>query len=82
MKDGIQQTIGKTITGIVVGYNARRDPTNQVFLVFDDGTYFEFWGAQFSCASGVDRGGVAEAVDYLERCCASKVADIYPRTKG
>ena len=79
MKDGLREIIGKTITNVIVARNERRDPANQVFLVFDDGTYFEFWGAQFNCNGGVDRGGVAEVTDYVERVHASKIVDVYPK---
>ena len=78
MKSGLQQTIGKTISEVLVGYNSRGgDPVNQVFLVFDDGTNFEFWGAQFNCAGGVDRGGAAEVTRYVERSCGSEIVDHY-----
>lgn len=79
MKNGLREIIGKTITDVVVAYNKHRDPANQVFLVFDDGTYFEFWGAQFNCNSGVDRGGMAAVTDYVERVHAAKIVDVYPQ---
>jgi hypothetical protein len=66
MKDGVRQVIGKTISSVVVG-KSKHDPQVQVFLVFDDGTYFEFWGAHFRGAGRVDRGGVQEASAYIEK---------------
>ncbi len=78
MKSGVRETIGKTIMEVLVGYNRRGgDPVNQVFLVFEDGTYFEFWGAQFNCAGGVDRGGAAAVIAYVERSCGSEVVSHY-----
>lgn len=79
MKSGLNDIIGKTITDVIVARNDRGDPANQVFLVFDDGTYFEFWGAQFNCNSGVDRGGVAEVVKYLGCWQTAKITDVYPK---
>ena len=35
---------------------SKRSPRNQVFLVFSDGTRFEFWGDNFSCCGGLDDG--------------------------
>lgn len=74
MKSGLREIIGKTITDVIVARNNHRDPANQVFLVFDDGTFFEFWGAQFNCNGGVWQGGVAEAEYYVGRCEAQVVA--------
>lgn len=65
MKDGVSKILGKAITAVVVG-ESDKNPHNQVFLVFDDGTKFEFWGADLSCASGLDQGGVEEARAYIE----------------
>ena len=42
--------------------------------MFDDGTFFEFWGAQFNCNGGVWQGGVAEAEYYVGRCEAQVIA--------
>ena len=77
MKDGLKDIVGKVIKEVVVGKNDQRDPANQVFLVFEDGTMFEVWGPLFSCAGGVDRGGVEEATDYIERA-GGKVTQVHP----
>lgn len=53
MKDGLKYLVGKRIAGVVVA-SSKRSPQNQVFLVFTDGTRFEFYGADFSCCSGLD----------------------------
>jgi hypothetical protein len=63
MKDGIAQIVGRRIAGVVVAQSPR-GPRQQVFLVFEDGTRFEFWGENFSCCSGVDRA--AGLADYVE----------------
>jgi hypothetical protein len=67
MKDGLRQIVGKTISSVVVAKNEKANPRHQVFLVFSDGTSFEFFGPDFSCASGLDRSGVEEAKDYAEQ---------------
>lgn len=75
MKDGLGYIIGKRIQAVLVA-EGESDPRQQVFLVFEDGTTFEFWGQHFSCASGVTRGGVSEAIEYATKCSA-RVRDIY-----
>ena len=69
MKSGVSEIIGKTIKGVVVSTRNKNTPREQVFLVFDDGTYFEFYGKEFTCASGLDKGGVGEALRYARIFC-------------
>lgn len=61
MKAGMSEIVGKEIVGVVAAKNDDM-PNRQVFLVFSDGTYFEFWGDSFSCASGVNHGDVEEVL--------------------
>jgi hypothetical protein len=77
MKDGINEIIGKKIRGVVVSRNERREPENQVFIVFDDGTYFEFYGSRFTCNGGVDRGDAEVAINYA-RHFGAEITQIYP----
>jgi len=63
MKDGLAKIVGRRIAGVVVAQSPR-GPKQQVFLVFDDGTRFEFWGENFSCCSDVDKA--AGLADYVE----------------
>lgn len=55
MKNGIKHLVGQRITGVVAarGDSHTRD---QVFLLLEDGSRFEFHGENFSCSSGLDRG--------------------------
>ena len=53
MKDGLKYLIGKRIAGVVVA-TSKRAPNEQVFLIFRDGSRFEFWGENFSCCAGLD----------------------------
>ncbi len=76
MKTGIRQIIGKTVSHVVVATNERA-PRQQMFLVFSDGKMLEFWGEHFNCGSGLDRGGVAEAVRHA-RAGGAKIAEIHP----
>jgi hypothetical protein len=63
MKDSVRQIVGKQIVTVVV---ARSDhpPKRQVFLVFADGTRFEFYGDGFSGSGGVDLAPGVE--EYIE----------------
>ncbi len=75
MKDGIQNIIGKTIKSVIVTRNDR-PPGNQVFLIFDDDTYFEFYGESFTGAGGIDQGSVDEVSRYIEKSGA-EITDVY-----
>lgn len=55
MKDGLKDIIGRQVAAVVVAKSDKRPPHIQVFLVFTDGSHFEFWGDAFSCGGGVDR---------------------------
>jgi len=70
MKDGIGDIIGKTISDVVVA-NKNGEPRQEVFLVFSDGTYFEFWGNSFTGAGGVRNGGLVEVSSYVKHMGAS-----------
>lgn len=76
MKDGIKQIIGKTVTGVLVGHNERA-PSRQVFLLFSDGTSFEFWGNDFTGAGGVDPGDARSVRESIERA-RGEVRASYP----
>jgi hypothetical protein len=63
MKNGLKSIIGKEIAAVVVA-TGDRAPRQQVFLVFSDGTRFEFWGDEFSCRSRLDPAvGIEEYVE-------------------
>lgn len=55
MKDGIKQLVGKRITGVVAA-RGNGHTQDQVFLLLEDGSRFEFYGENFGCTSGLDRG--------------------------
>ena len=61
-KDAFQHVVGKRIQGVVV---AERDsaPQTQVFLIFEDGTYYELYG-QISGRNDIDIGPAERVRDY------------------
>lgn len=75
MKAGVGDIIGKTITDVIVAENVNT-PNQRVFLVFSDNTYFEFYGS-FGCTSGVNRGGLHEAMQYAGKMGGS-ITSSYP----
>jgi len=80
MKDGINEILGKTITGIVVSKKPG-SPGQQVFLIFNDGTYFEFWGESFTGAGGVDAGGIEKVRLYVAQCGSDTILEIERKSK-
>ena len=61
----LSRLIGKTIAHVVV--KAGRDPRAQVFLVFTDGTYYEWYAdAPIVGTSTVAEGGLPEVRRYME----------------
>ena len=64
MKLGLAQIIGKEVTGAIVATNTR-SPERQLFLMFSDGTYFEVWGSNFSCAGSAREGGPEDVINYI-----------------
>jgi len=64
VKASLAQLIGRTISAVVVTENDHSEPQSQLFLVFRDGTSFEFWvdGSDLSMASRIDESGLDEVV--------------------
>jgi uncharacterized SAM-binding protein YcdF (DUF218 family) len=55
---------GKTIAHIVLKKGS--SPTGQLFLVFTDGTYYEFYsGSPIDGTTSFDGGGLAAAIRYM-----------------
>lgn len=73
MKNGLQHIVGKRISAVVVarGKDHTRD---QVFLVFPDGSRFEFYGKDFSCCSGLDK---AEGIERYVVGGGGKISAVY-----
>src|SRR4051794_13923168 len=71
---GLNQLVGKTITGIVITERASR-PRGQVFIACSDNTYYEFFSIDSSIEglSYVAEGGIEEIMaltDKAEIVCA------------
>jgi hypothetical protein len=65
MKSAAGRIVGKTIAGIIVK-KGNGPPRSQVFLLFDDDTYYEFYAdAKISGAGGVDQGGPDAVRAYM-----------------
>jgi len=73
MKDGLKFLPGKEIAAVVVA-QADRDPRNQVFLVFQDGSSFEFRGPAFSCGGGLSP---AEGIEQYVESGSGRVVQVY-----
>ena len=80
MKPGLAQIVGRTISRIVVA-QATYGPGTQVVLEFEDGTSFELYGTQFSCASGVDQPGYSLGTLIEQRRPQSVIA-VHRRPAG
>lgn len=64
MKASIRSLIGKTITGVIVKQGG--PVKQQIFLLFSDDTYFEFYSSERMSYSGTLSVGDASAVrEYM-----------------
>ncbi len=77
MKEGLKEIVGKTVSAVAVADNETQSPHHRVFLIFSDGTYFEFYGDQINCCSGVDSGDLSRACSEAEKCGAT-ISAVYP----
>lgn len=65
MKSEVSHIVGRRIAGVIVKAGSG-SPKSQVFLLFDDGMYYEFYSNDKICgAGGVDPGGYQAALAYL-----------------
>ena len=65
MKEGAKEIPGKTIRGVVIT-TGPDEPASQLFLVFEDGTYYEFYSAtDIRPTGGVDPGDLDRARKYI-----------------
>jgi hypothetical protein len=67
MKDAVRQILGKTIKSVIVSEENKSSPSTQVFLLFDDDTYYEFYGSPLSGTGGVNKGGENAVMRYAEQ---------------
>ena len=65
LKDGLSQLLGKRICGAVVKKGDRL-PRMQVFLIFDDDTYYEIYTDSIIYGTGgVDKGDIEHVRQYM-----------------
>ena len=66
-KESLKEVIGKTIRSVVFrsGYDA--SPEAQLFLVFEDNTYFEFYGQEIDCGRTLSEGDINHAIGYARK---------------
>lgn len=69
IKSEVKQIIGKRITGLVMKASKSHNypPRNQLFLMFDDGTYYEFYthDCDIGTTGGVVRGTLDDVLSYM-----------------
>jgi hypothetical protein len=63
--EAFEGILGKRISGLVVA-KCDDSPQNQVFLIFDDGTYYELYGADVQGCKHIKPGGLHEVSLYLQ----------------
>jgi len=79
VKDGAQEILGKTISGIAIRHGKGRQPASQLFITFADGTYFEFYSDGVIVPSGgADAGTLDDVRRYLSEI-TDVVFETYPR---
>jgi hypothetical protein len=63
----LQKVVGKTIRSIVFRSGRNVNPETQLFFIFEDGTYFEFYGQDINYVRSLSDGDVTKAIDYARR---------------
>jgi hypothetical protein len=66
-QESLKEVIGKTIRSVVFrsGYDA--SPETQLFLVFEDDTYFEIYGQEIDCGRSLSDGDINNAMAYARK---------------
>lgn len=64
---GIYQILGKKVVGVVVkkAKSPETHPKEQIFLIFDDYTYYELYSPDFGFTGGVYTGGRSSVLEYV-----------------
>ena len=53
----LREIVGKTIKAVVCDEKTFYESKRRFFLVFNDGSYLEFYGNDVHCADGINWGG-------------------------
>lgn len=62
--ESLKEVLGKTIRSIVFRSGMDASPETQLFLIFEDDTYFEFYGQEIGFVRCLSEGDSAKAVAY------------------
>ena len=62
----IKQIVGKTIAGIIVRNSMGAGPRDQLFIVFTDNTYLEFYG-NLGWSNNLEVGNLETVKQYAAR---------------
>lgn len=73
MKSHIRKIISKTIETVIVTEDPQRNPREQVYLLFTDGTHFELYWEWFTCSNQIEHGGETELLSLFEHSDRTQV---------
>lgn len=73
MQPYLEEMLGKTIHAVIVKEREKGTPNSQIFLVFDDGSFFEFYSMSDNilAAKGVKHGTLADVRKYMDATCSN-----------
>jgi hypothetical protein len=66
-EDALQKIIGKTVRSIVFRSGINVSPETQLLLVFEDDTYFEFYGQEIGFVRSLSDGDMTNAMNYARK---------------
>lgn len=71
MKSGAEEIIGKTVTGLIIkqAKNTSDTPQSQLFLLFDDNSYYEFYsfsGSISNTGGCLPKKSFREVYEYMK----------------
>lgn len=75
MQSYLAQMLGKTVKAVLVKQCEQGSLREQVFLVFDDDTYFEFYSRDgtIEAAKGLKSGSLDEVREYMGPECPNVI---------
>ncbi len=66
IKSGIFDMIGRTVKEVIVNDECKGSPAFHLFIIFDDGAAYEFYGDGILNSSSYDHGGLEYAKIFLD----------------
>ena len=58
------KVVGKQISGVIISKHDD-SPRDQVFLVFNDGTYYELYGSDIGGCNDIDKGTFDDLSEFV-----------------